>query len=160
MTCQGKNIIWSDYLIREIYLSGNALLKKNQFVRCKPICWKHFLYFHKILYIYCLPILYNKGKPLPIMLNDSYLSNIIRTWNCSKFWLFFITKVSFISLVLSDVKKFRIGFTSSVITFPYCNYSKKMSECLRTYGPQIIRVPQLQIEDWAWLVVPSYKLQN
>ena len=23
----------------------------------------------------------------------------------------------------------------------------KMSECLRTYGPQIIRVPQLQIED-------------
>ena len=35
-----------------------------------------------------------------------------------------------------------------------------MSECLRTYGPQIIRVPQLQIEDWAWLVVPSYKLQN
>ena len=39
----------------------------------------------------------------------------------------------------------------------FCN---KMSECLRTYGPQIIRVPQLQIEDWAWLVVPSYKLQN
>ena len=38
--------------------------------------------------------------------------------------------------------------------------SWKMSECLRTYGPQIIRVPQLQIEDWAWLVVPSYKLQN
>ena len=38
--------------------------------------------------------------------------------------------------------------------------SIKMSECLRTYGPQIIRVPQLQIEDWAWLVVPSYKLQN
>ena len=36
----------------------------------------------------------------------------------------------------------------------------KMSECLRTYGPQIIRVPQLQSEDWAWLVVPSYKLQN
>ena len=35
-----------------------------------------------------------------------------------------------------------------------------MSECLRTYGPQIIRVPQLQSEDWAWLVVPSYKLQN
>ena len=94
-------------------------------MRCKPICWKHFLYFHKILYIYCLPILYNKGKPLPIMLNDSYLSNIIRTWNCSKFWLFFITKVSFISLVLSDVKKFRIGFISSVINFPYCNYSKK-----------------------------------
>ena len=93
---------------------------------CKPICWKHFLYFHKVLYVYCLPILYNKGKPLPIMLNDSYLSNIIRTWNCSKFWLFFITKVSFISLVLSDVKKFRIGFTyTSVITFPYCNYSKK-----------------------------------
>ena len=26
MTCQGKNIIWSDYLIREIYLSGNALI--------------------------------------------------------------------------------------------------------------------------------------
>ena len=101
------------------------VLKKNQFVRCKPICWKHFLYFHKILYVYRLPILYNKGRPLPIMLNDSYLSNIIRTWNCSKFWLFFITKVSFISLVLSDVKKFRIGFTSSVITFPYCNYSKK-----------------------------------
>ena len=24
---------------------------------------------------------------------------------------------------------------------------KKMSKCLRTYGPQIIRVPQLQIED-------------
>ena len=24
---------------------------------------------------------------------------------------------------------------------------KKMSECLRTYGPQIICVPQLQIED-------------
>ena len=24
---------------------------------------------------------------------------------------------------------------------------QKMSECLRTYGPQIIRVPQLQIED-------------
>ena len=59
------------------------------------------------------------------MLNDSYLSNIIRTWNCSKFCLFFITKVSFISLVLSDVKKFRIGFISSVINFPYCNYSKK-----------------------------------
>ena len=94
-------------------------------MRCKPICWKHFLYFHKILYVYFLPIWYNKGKPLPIMLNDSYLSNIIRTWNCSKFWLFFITKVSFISLVLSDVKKFGIGFISSVITFPYCNYSKK-----------------------------------
>ena len=26
MTCQGKNIIWSDYLIRWIYLSGNALI--------------------------------------------------------------------------------------------------------------------------------------
>ena len=38
--------------------------------------------------------------------------------------------------------------------------NEKMSECLRTCGPQIIRVPQLQIEDWAWLVVPSYKLQN
>ena len=37
---------------------------------------------------------------------------------------------------------------------------KKMSECLRTYGPQIIRVLQLQSEDWAWLVIPSYKLQN
>ena len=24
---------------------------------------------------------------------------------------------------------------------------EKMSECLRTYGPQIIRVPQLQSED-------------
>ena len=35
-----------------------------------------------------------------------------------------------------------------------------MCECLQTYGPQIIRVPQLQIEDWAWLVVSSYKLQN
>ena len=84
-----------------------------------------FYIFTKSYIFTALPILYNKGKPLPIMLNDSYLSNIIRTWNCSKFWLFFITKVSFISLVLSDVKKFRIGFTSSVITFPYCNYSKK-----------------------------------
>ena len=26
MNFQGKNIIWSDYLIREIYLSGNALM--------------------------------------------------------------------------------------------------------------------------------------
>ena len=34
----------------------------------------------------------------------------------------------------------------------------EMSECLRTYGPQKIRVPLLQIEDCAWLV--SYKLQN
>ena len=28
-----------------------------------------------------------------------------------------------------------------------CHSKLKMSECLRTYGPQIIRVPQLQIED-------------
>ena len=29
----------------------------------------------------------------------------------------------------------------------WMNLWQKMSECLRTYGPQIIRVPQLQIED-------------
>ena len=29
----------------------------------------------------------------------------------------------------------------------HSNIFKKMSECLWTYGPQIIRVPQLQSED-------------
>ena len=30
---------------------------------------------------------------------------------------------------------------------PLLTFKEEMSECLRTYGPQIIRVPQLQIED-------------
>ena len=39
------------------------------------------------------------------------------------------------------------GFLTSLRTSTHAKFHLKMTECLQTYGPQIIRVPLLQIED-------------
>ena len=72
------------------------------------------------------------------------------------FWMdtFFTTMILICLFLEKNVAaaKFLNSFESCLLmTIAYSQKKPiwKMSECLWTYGPQIIRVPQLQSEDWA-----------
>ena len=55
--------------------------------------------------------------------------------------------MSLLHMFKKYVENFKLSSLKSQKPILAGENNEKMSECLRTYGPQIIRVPQLQIED-------------